>query len=289
VEIAPDSTKKTGKKIASYELIDYAAIPDDEKAQYASDDQGVLHKILKEKVYLNPMQMQNVNSYGYYSDLETGETGRVQYDASGNPYYYGGKQSVEVYKPGTTEKIKLNYQPGQPVESYGTYASRIQLEAEKKYEKEQMNKIPKVDATMVLPQPLSPMQKVEEAVRPVVENVQNVVRPAIEPVKKAVQKLPQPLQQSPVQYAAQKMPEVVNAVKQAPISYAVQKVASQLPQQIQQAVQSLPAPIRQAPIQYAAQQVSKAIPEPVKQTVKNIATTIKTESPFSFLKKKLGW
>lgn len=125
VEVPPD--KKMGKNTVTYQLIDVNSIPPEEKDQYAADESGVLHKILRDQVAITPDLQKNVFN-GYYTDPETGESQPVRYDTSGNAYIYGS-QKVRVYDTDTGNYVDQPYVKDQPVQSYIKY-DQTQKEAQ---------------------------------------------------------------------------------------------------------------------------------------------------------------
>lgn len=119
VEVPPDQfnqsgkIKKSGKPVSTYQIIDTNNLPQDE---YALDEKGIYHPISRQQQPLTPEQMANVVN-GVYTD-EKGNSQFVRFDAAGNPFIFSGKQTVDVYEPGTSNKQTLDYTAGMTVPAY---------------------------------------------------------------------------------------------------------------------------------------------------------------------------
>jgi hypothetical protein len=231
MEVAPDSTTKTGKSTAQYRLIDVNAIPENERDQYAEDDSGVLHSIIRQQLNLTPDQMNDPAQVanGYYTDPTSGQSQPVKYDSAGNPYIYG-KSQVNIYKPGSNEKVTVDYVEGQPIKSWASHADEIQTQAEQAWEKANT---PKEQAPVLTPNldTRNIIQKAQEAIQPTADVIKNKIGEITTPVTEAIKSLPQPLQQAPVQAIANKLPAQIQApvqsaiktVQQSPIQYVASK------------------------------------------------------------------
>lgn len=112
------NVKKTGKSIASFEIIDTRNMPPD---QYAIDKSGIYHKIIPETMNLTPEQMADMNQVfnnTYTDPNDPTKSYFIKYDSSGNPYYETGRQKVKVYEPGTGNMKEYDYAQGDVVPSW---------------------------------------------------------------------------------------------------------------------------------------------------------------------------
>jgi hypothetical protein len=225
METAPDATTKTGKLSTQYRLIDVNAIPENERDQYAEDESGILHSIIREQLNLTPDVMNDPLqvSNGYYTDPVTNQSQPIKYDSAGNPYIYG-KSQVNVYKPGTNEKITVDYVEGQPIKSWDNLNKEM-VESQRVKEEQAVIEAQKDKPAINLDRrPLT--QKIQETVQPVVADVVNKAEQVDTSIKQAI---PQP---------------VKDVVKQAPIEYAVSKLPEPIKQTVQPIVQKVTQPIQ---------------------------------------------
>lgn len=122
VEVPPKSGAElgSGKAAATFMFVDKGTLKDN---VYAQDEQGVYHSISPE---------QKLISQSDYNDLvAAGDTTGITTDSAGNHYLNTGRQVVDIYEPGSANKITVPYESGKPVESWSSAKTRIKGEEAK--------------------------------------------------------------------------------------------------------------------------------------------------------------
>lgn len=334
LEIPPDQFntsggfKKSGKNVATYQLVDTSAIPPEAQDNYMMDEDGILHLIQGEYVPLTADQLENVRS-GYYTD-ENGQSYKVITDQKTGMSTIRVNSRVDLYDPtDRTKKVSLtltgeentvpSYEKAftQENERIAKEAERASIEASK----QNATVVPNMDLR-------SPIQKAGEMVdkitQPVGKVVQNVAQKIPEQIKQPIQQGIQNIQQN-VEQAKVEIPKVVDsvspivqkAVQQAPIQVtkqgvdtAVNKAIGYTPSQMgnTQTISPITGTAYKPTIQMngttmvkqydpGKQEITyqKVQPAPYLEQNKqapSLATKITTavkQSPFDFLKKKLGF
>jgi hypothetical protein len=305
-EVPPASGAELGKgkSTVTYKIIDPTTLQENTMAQ---DDEGIYHPIVAETLTLTPEELASAAGSGVFYDTtgKYGEVGRsyfVSTDKSGNPSIKTGRQLVNV----TGDDNKVNAQPyvqGQPVKSL----NQIQKEAEQAMTVKKAEEVKQKQAVKdyrysgipAQPAPAKPnlleqatgavQQKVQEVapalaqapIPAIVQKATEVVKPVVQKAQEAIQQATPTLMQSPIQAVANKVQQAVPQI-QLPNYNPVQTLQNNVTQ-AKNFITSIPQNISNA-IQPAVQQVKQAV-QPV---VQKIATTIQ-QSPFDWLKKKLGW
>ncbi len=330
LEVPPDqfnksgTVKKSGKNVATYQLVDYSAIPPEAQDNYVMDKEGILHMVQGDYVQLTPDQLKNVFG-GYYTDPTTNQSYKVITDPNSGLATIRVGSRVDLYDPtDRTKKVTVNLQGNETTipgyeETFKQQNDQMAKEAQAaaiQKSKEQAVQVPNMDLR-------TPVQKVGEAIDKgtaaagkVIQNVAQAIPDQIkQPVKQASENIVAPVKtavEDIKSIAPVVLPKVQEAVQQSPISYVSQKVNAPTPSSMGNT--STLSPITGQPYkptiqvngqtmvkQYdpSKQEITyqKVQPAPYLQqnkqaTQPSIGTKIINavkQSPFDFLKKSLGF
>lgn len=250
LEIPPDqfntsgSFKKSGKNVATYQIVDPSSIPPEAMDNYMMDSEGILHAVQGDYVSLTADQLKNVVG-GYYTD-ENGQSYKVITDPKSGLSTIRMNSRVDLYDPSDrTRKVTLTLTgdeesiPGYE-EAFQQQTKNLESEARQadiQQSKEKAVEVPNLDLR-------TPVQKIQEAAQPVVDQVGKVVQSAAE-------KIPDVIKQSPFQAIAPKVGEVVQ-----PALDKVQDVAKQVSSVVQPVLPKIQEAVSQSPISYAASKIN---------------------------------
>lgn len=258
---ASGSIKKSGKSYATYSIIDPSTMTPEQQAQYAVDDTGVYHPVTRDKQFLNLQGLDPSKVDLQYQTItnDDGTQTKFFYDNAGNPYTYGG-QKVSYYKPGSSTPETIPYEQGKVLSVRGLQPAVVQDQNGQTFK----NPIApeNLDPKSVKATPLPPPQQLEQKIVPPENNPKTLNMSS---------SLPQGL--TPISQVKQPDAKPVDIPNMTPASKPV-NITPQTPGLTFQ--QPVPAP--------KATNLATAI-QPVVQKV----TSVLSQSPFDYLRKKLGF
>lgn len=218
----------TGSEVAKISFVNADNL---DQNDWATDEQGLMHKVNREQIQLSPEQaMSAVN--GYFTD-DSGNSSRVLYDTAGNPYIYGQGKKVQTYQPGSAKKVEQDF-TGQPIRSYMGKQSDVQLQAEKDFEKQailaqEKAKAPEVKPDIplvekiagmtegILPKPATVSPLAEKRTLP--QQIKDTVSLSpIEAGKQIIQNIKEPVKTAVKSIETPQIQSVVKTVQQAPFT-----------------------------------------------------------------------
>lgn len=241
MEIPPDqfnlsgTMKKSGKNVATYQLVDFTAIPPEAQDNYMMDEDGVLHMVQGENVPLTA-EMALQASGGYYVDPATGQSYKVFTDPKSGLQTIRMNSRVDLYDPtDRTKKVSLTLTGSE--ETIPSYEKYVNAELEKEAQiaqakdtasKKQMD-ITVPDLTKVTPSAVQKVGELNQQAGKVVQNllpqpVKEVVQNPMETVKTAVEDVKA--------IAPVVLPKVKEAIQQSPISYFSDRINAPTPSQM---------------------------------------------------------